>query len=74
MHVAGITLPDAPDLVFVGGLAVVSEERCRQGAAGPAELGALLAFPAAEDAVEEATDESATAADADKSHRVCNII
>ena len=61
---AGVAFPDAPDLLFIGRLGVVGEECCRQRAAGPAELGALLGVPALEDAVEQSADEAVAAADA----------
>jgi hypothetical protein len=54
---AGITLPDAPYLVLVGGLSVVGELCRDEGTARPAELQPLFGLPPPEDAVEEAADE-----------------
>ena len=43
---ARITLPDTPNLLFIGGLGVIGQERCSQRPACPTELNPLLWFPA----------------------------
>ena len=60
---AGVAFPDAPDLVFVGGLGVVGEHGSGEGAGGPAELDPFLGFPTFENAVEHAADKTIAAAD-----------
>ena len=59
----GITRPDAPDLLFVGGLGIVGQQRRHQRAGGPAELDPFLRRPALEDGVQHAADKAVAAAD-----------
>lgn len=58
-----VALPDAPDLLFVGGLRVVAQQRGGQGPAGPGEPDPLLRLPAFQDGVQQAPDKTIAAAD-----------
>ena len=60
---AGVTAPDAPNLIFVSGLAVVSQEGGGKSTGRPSELDPFFRFPFAEDGVEETTDKAVAAAD-----------
>ena len=60
---AGVAAPDAPNLFFVSGLTVVGKEGGGESTGSPAELDPLFRFPFAEDTIEEAADETVTAAD-----------
>ena len=60
---ARVALPDAPDLIFVGGLPVIGKKGGRQRAGRPAELRPFLWIPAAQDGVEHTADKAVAAAD-----------